>query len=373
MDSTSRFTLHPKYSIIQAVGILLTLAIVGFGAYSITHEYFKHWAQNKMARALVAFDANELDSALALADEVLAKDPDNVKALLFKATVLAQKGSLEFKEAEYGTQALALAEKALTIEANNPEAWRLIGYSHEIMQQYEEAHAAYARAIEIDPDNPLVIAQDAHAYMLQGNSDKAEAGYRRALALDPTLEAAGIGLARSLAGYEEIDDSIAQYESIVQTSRNVRLQAEAAYSAAMLYRVKDDIENAEKYMSLATTLDSSYALGWMGLGGVKFTQSLNLSPDQKNYEEKKRLVTESFGYLQKAITLNPNQAAAHFQLGIQLIAIGNFDQGIEILEKTKTVVPNDITLPASEKTSMLQRIDSAIESARKMQEATANL
>lgn len=374
MNQTTDFTgsLAKNFKV-RITGVVLTALIVGFAAYSISNEYFKHWAQRKLAAAVVAFDKNEVDAAIALADEVLAKDPDNVKALLTKAVALAQKGSLEFREEEYGMQALGLAQKVLQMEPENIEALRIVGYSNEIMQQYEEAHTAYERAIELDPGNVLVIVQNAHAYMLQGDSNAAEEGYRRALEINPELPEANMGLARSLAGLDEIDDSIRLYESIVQTASNARVRAEAAYSAGMKYRVKEDFDSAEKYFRLATTIDETYALGWMGLAGLQFSRSLDLLPTAENRSEKEVFVTESFAYLQKALALNPNQASAHFQLGIQLIAIGNIDQGILILEKTKSVIPEDITLTSPEKPAMIQRIDSAIENARIMQKVTAEL
>ena len=51
-----------------------------------------------IARSYSAFDSNDLDGAIAAADELLARDAHNIEALLAKAAALAQKGSLEFKE-----------------------------------------------------------------------------------------------------------------------------------------------------------------------------------------------------------------------------------------------------------------------------------
>ena len=107
----------------------------------------------QIAQSYQAFDNNDLDGALAAAESVLSNNPNDIPALLAKASALAQRGSLEFKEKEYGPQAIEVARQVLALDASNSEAWRLIGYSNEIMQNYPAAHDAYAKVAL-----PLILA-----------------------------------------------------------------------------------------------------------------------------------------------------------------------------------------------------------------------
>ena len=178
-------------AVLAAIAVLISMS----GPNAGTSQFAPQSEPAAITQSYQAFDNNDLDGAIAAADGVLSSDPNNVSALLAKASALAQKGSLEFKEQEYGTQAIAVANQVLVLDPNNAEAWRIIGYSNEIMQHYDAAHDAYGRAIALDPRNALAIAGDAHAWDLQGDMEKAEAGYRRALAVDPAIVNARIGLA----------------------------------------------------------------------------------------------------------------------------------------------------------------------------------
>lgn len=304
-----------------------------------------------------AFDANDTLGAIALADATLAKRPTNVEALVQKAFALAQQGSLTFRETEFGEQAIAVAEEALEINPQSDEAWRAIGYSNEIMQKYAAAHEAYEKALAINPENMLAISQDAHAYDLEGNMQKAEAGYRKALkGLD--LDQAHLGLGRILVQQGAFDDAQAEFEKAVETSSNRRVRAEAHYSVGIIELIREDRIKAQQQITLATQEDPTYALAWVGLGMVLFSAAVE--SEGVALEARNASITQSFDALEKAIGLNQNQAAAYFQIGKQLGAIGKIGTAEKILTETKAVIPKDITLSAPAKALMLEQVDAAL-------------
>ena len=48
-----------------------------------------------------------------------------------------------------------MAQQVLALDPNNSEAWRIIGYANEIMQQFVAARDAYAIAVQFDaPSTP---------------------------------------------------------------------------------------------------------------------------------------------------------------------------------------------------------------------------
>jgi tetratricopeptide (TPR) repeat protein len=309
-----------------------------------------------------AFDSNDVDAAIAAADGMLSRNPKDVSALLAKASALAQKGSLGFREAEYGPQAIDVAQQALGINPKSGEAWRIIGYANEIMQAYAAAHDAYQNAITLEPSNALAVAGDAHAYDLQGDMDKAEAGYRKALAMNPNLTSAKMGLARVEVYRGDLKAALALYQSVSALSvGNVRERAGAAYSAGQLEEGLGNYEDAEAHFRLATRLDPNYALGWTGLATELFrqatTKASNLSGDARSSR-----ANESLTDLQRAITLNPNQSMAHYQLATQMVVMGRLPDALLILKGLeKQIVQNDITLSASAKIAMLERVKSALD------------
>ncbi len=306
-------------------------------------------------QAAASFNQNNFSAAITNINFVLLRDPRNVEALLLRAEILAQQGSITFNEQEYGQQAIAIAQQVLSIDPTNDEAYRVIGYANEIMQQYNAAHAEYQKALSLNPHNALAIADDAHAYDLQGELDKAKAGYEASLALDPNTTLAHMGLGRILVAEGDLDGALAQFQSVYRTSGNVRTRAEAAYSAGIISGMKGESAATERSMRLATTMDPTYPLAWAGLGAVLFARSYATS-SPLTADGRVGLVRESMQDLVKAINLNPNQSSAYLQLGVELAALGQKTDAIRILGDGKAVVMKDITLGAAEKTAMSARI-----------------
>ena len=303
-----------------------------------------------------AFNKNDFAGAVAQADAQLAADPNNIRALLLKAGTLAQQGSLTFNERTYALQAIDIAHQVLALDPKNDEAWRIIGYANEIMQHYGEAHAAYNQSLAFNPHNVMTLFDNAHAWDLQGKLDQAETGYRAALALAPDLDQAHMGLGRVLTAKGDTDGAISQFTQAAASTKNVRLRAEATYSAGILIQSRGDTKTAEQYMRNATTIDPSYPLGWAGLGTVLFTKAMSTSSPM-NETDQQAAVQESLTDLDKAIKLNPNQTVAHIQFATEFALIGHADDAINILEKTKRIVPGDITLNATDKAATLQHIN----------------
>ena len=315
-----------------------------------------------------AFDDNDIDGALAAADGILSRDPNDIQALLAKATMLAQKGSLEFKEQEYGPQAIAVAQQVLALDPNNSEAWRIIGYANEIMQNYSAAHDAYAKAMALNPKNSLAVSGDAHAWDLQGEMDKAEAGYRAALALDPNNAAAKGGLARVLVYQNKLDEALPLYESVADTPGNARQRAEAAYSAGQIEEMQGAYADAEARFRSATTVDPSYALGWTGLSSELFRQAFLAQNSTLSADERSTLANESLTDIQKAITLNPNQSLAHYQFAQNIVAMGHSSDALIILNGLKKkMIDEDITLSSAAKTAMHQKVQDALDTLSNIQ------
>lgn len=311
-----------------------------------------------------AYGRSDMNAVIAEADRRIAISANDVESILAKATALAQKGSLEFKEDEYGPLAIALARHALTIEPRSSDAWRIIGYGYEIQEQYDEAHAAYAQAITIDPTNVAAISQDAHAWDLQGNTERALAGYRQALALNAQYVQAIVGEGRLYVRAGELERALSSFRFALQILSsaeipNIRLAAEAAASAASIAATMGDLPEAERLARQAVDLDPSYALGWAGLGAVIFMDSVAPSEERSDVQRKVR-IDDSFESLEKAIEINPNLTVAHLQLGLQFAAFGRTADALIVLGGVPEISERDITLSADEKASIRQRADVAI-------------
>jgi tetratricopeptide (TPR) repeat protein len=106
----------------------------------------------KYATALIAMNRNS--EALGIANEVLAKQPENVEALMLSGRVKAA------------------------------------------MRNYEDAMETYKKVGYINPNYAPALYERANVFLLQQNYDGAKAFYDRALKLDPKYALAELGLAR---------------------------------------------------------------------------------------------------------------------------------------------------------------------------------
>ncbi len=337
--------------IVSTVLAVVALALIALGVWWYMHSH----STPKVVTLQTEFDSNNLKDALARADKQLLQSPNDSNALAQKAIILAQMGSLEFKEKEYGAQAVTLAEKATKADAKNSEAWRVLGYAHEIQQQYTQAHEAYSKAIELDPQNAAAIFSDAHTYDLEGNLAKAEAGYKTALVADPNLDTANTGLARVLAAKGDRDGALSALKLAYESSTNAHRKAEDAYSMSVLLNSKGDSAAALPYAQAATKLDPSYPLGWHGLGTTLFLRALDKS-SKATQLERGEMIKESMADLNKALNLNPHQSLALLQAANESAFIGNKAESAGLFIKAAEAVPLDITLSASEKTATLKLI-----------------
>ena len=293
------------------------------------------------------FDKNDFVNAHKMVDKNLAKDPKSLRYLLDKASVYAQEASLTYKENELGNKAKELLEQVLQQDENNIEALGLMGYVHEIQQNYVQAHKYYDAALKLDPNFVKILDQKGHAYELVGDFTNALKFYELALTKDNSYLKSlnNLGRLYLLTGQYSKAEKI--LSNRIELTDNIRDKAEMYY---MYGTMKEDLEKyspeAEKYYRLAVATDPSLPLAYVGLAKEEFKNG--------QYEN-------SFANLSKALELNPNQSGAVFQLALQYYALEDKVTAIAILEKLQDNVDKDITLNATNKKIMKEAVKIALE------------
>ena len=71
-----------------------------------------------------------------------------------------------------------------------------------------------------------------------------------------------MGLGRILVEKGDLKSALLLFSVVATEGANVRLRAEASYSAGEVSLELGDVENAKRLINDATTLDPKYALGW---------------------------------------------------------------------------------------------------------------
>lgn len=343
--------------------IIIAVLVVVVTAAILTFVYFAFFAtlninsgsQADLSTIEAGYNSGNLDQSIADAERLAAEDQTNIAVLLGLAVSYAQKGSVAFQEENYGQKAIDTANKVLTLDPYNSEAFRVIGYAYEIMQQYQSAHENYDKAIELDEENSQAHSNKGHAYDLQGNLTQAAIWYDKALSLDASNEHALLNKARLLIRQSKLEDAKAVIGKLGTSSRNQRFLAEGYQLLSFIYlnQPEPNYELALSAIQSAISNDPNVPQAYVTLATVKMRTLLELETEEEIAAQMK----EVHAAIDKALEINPNQASAYY-LAYRMAQVE--DQPVvaaEMKQKALAAIPADITLGIAEKAELKSVIE----------------
>jgi cellulose synthase operon protein C len=124
-----------------------------------------------------AVDAKYFRDAEEIAKKLLAKDPNNVAALILA-------GNAAGGQRDY-VSSLDSYQKAVSLDPQNAPAFVSIGTTQTLRKQLPEAEKAFLKAREIDPKNRSALVSLANYYRVTGDVAKSESAFKEALAAYP--------------------------------------------------------------------------------------------------------------------------------------------------------------------------------------------
>ena len=172
-------------------------------------------------------------------------------------------------------------DRAARSRPEDAEAAGTLGLVYEANHRLEEAHECYRRAFDLAPDNPRWLARAAYALERLGEIP-------RAVEL----------LDRHAAGF----------------AQDARLQV---LWGGLLLEVAD-LPRARTAFTSARAADAANVEALLGLGAVALRQGQ---------------AEEAARHLEQALTLDPDYASLHYQLGLAYRALGRIDEALPELEK----------------------------------------
>jgi len=350
---------------------LWTLLILGVLAGILTYLYYFFFAPLNISpfaeespRADIAvvagdYNAGNIDQAIVNAEMLVAGDSKSVPALLALASSYAQKGSISYNEAEYGTKAINTANlvfAAAPTPSQASEAYRIIGYSNEIMERYAEAQNNYDKAIELNPKNSQAYSNKGHAYHLQGDVAAAGIWYGKALALDPKNEHALVNEARLLIRLNKLPEAREILNILFNTSSNRMFLADGYQLLAVMLmdQARPDDAGARLSFEKALSYNRNLSQAWAMLGFVK----LRLLAASSGTDEAMRNEMKSiYADLGEALAINPKQASAYYVASLLANIVGDKTKEAELKKLALEAIPEDITLGADEKEALRKEIN----------------
>ncbi len=184
----------------------------------------------KQELALVYIQIDKKDRALALCEEILEIQPDNIEALIIAGSIRQSKGDLEGARKRYES----VIEKA----PDRKNIYLVLGRLYLQDGLHDGAISVFNRLVEKHPDAYVGYYYLGMAYAGSGEKDKAIASLRRAVEIEPGFMDARLELVNIYDKSDESDKVIDIYEEIVHADPD---DISAAIALGLLY-LKNDYE-----------------------------------------------------------------------------------------------------------------------------------
>lgn len=342
----------PKKLIILLVALVVLLTLVGLVKFFIDQKVTTVQQQEQMLikeSVLLSLQNGDYDSAITSAQDYVAKYPEKVDGYLALASAYLQVGSVEFEENANADEAIVLLGIVLTIDPNNEEAYRLLGYAYEIKEDYKTALENYNRALSINPTYDEVYNSRGHAHELLGDYESAEADYIDALSYNSQNYLAQLNLASLylVTGRGAEFDIEFMVDRVLKNSQDVRIIAEAFQLAGTLYAERGDYEEASLLFNDSLEYDDRLTASWMGRAFVDI--QLLGSGYAENDEEEGLLMDDIFEALDVTLEINPYQTTAYMIHGILAGMGGESEIEKEFYQDALEISEVDITLGSAVK------------------------
>ena len=264
--------------------------------------------------AIQHHQAGRLQAAEQIYRQILAVNANQADAWHLLGVIAQQVGKSEIA-VEYIGRAIRLKGDAEAFHLN-------LGAAYRTLHRVAEAVACYRRVIALTPNHPQAYYNLGNALEDQGMLDEAVACYRRAIELKPDLAESHNNLGTALKAQGKPDEAVACYRRALELKPDF---AGVYNNLGAVLREQGKPDEAVACGRRALELMPDYADAHYNLGNA-LTDLGNLDKAAACYR--------------RVIELKPNYAEAHNNLGHVLMHQGNLDEAIACCRRAIGLKPD---------------------------------
>lgn len=226
---------------------------------------------------------------------------------------LLEEGKTYYNNGEYD-KAIEIFKKAVEINPNDDDSWRLLSNSYNRNGQIEEAIKYYLKAAELNPDDSRNWFNLGISYSNNEQYKEAINSFLKVVELNPDDSYSWYGLGNSYIKNEQVEDAIKSLLKATELNSN---DYQSWLDLAISYIHNEQYEEAMNSFIEATKLNQDNNINWYAIGDLFYIQGA--------YEE----ATE---YLKKSIELGNKGLDTWEHLGNAYSELENYTEAVECYE-----------------------------------------
>ena len=226
---------------------------------------------------------------------------------------LLEEGKTYHNNGEYD-KAIEIFKKAVELNPNDDDSWRLLGNSYNRNGQIEEAIKYYLKAAELNPDDSRNWFNLGISYSNNEQYKEAINSFLKVVELNPDDSYSWYGLGNSYIKNEQVEDAIKSLLKATELNSN---DYQSWLDLAISYIHNEQYEEAMNSFIEATKLNQDNNINWYAIGDLFYIQGA--------YEE----ATE---YLKKSIELGNKGLDTWEHLGNAYSELENYTEAVECYE-----------------------------------------
>lgn len=280
-------------------------------------------------------ESGQLEKSGEIFNRVISLDPNSASGYFNLGLVkLGQKDP---------SSAIAHFEQATQLRHDYFEAWMNLGHACYQEKQYEKSLVAFNQAKKIKPNDAGLICNIGAVYMRQKNNTIARQMFQVAIAVQPDFAEAYANLGHLCQEERKFKEAISHYEKAIAHSPNY---VDPLINLGVCYQHEERIEDAVKALDRALRLEPDRYEARLIYGGLLYRAlrcdeaerelvwCLDREPNSVNALNSLGSVYLFRGQFRKAlelyrraISIEPNNALAHWNAGTTLLSLGELSEG----------------------------------------------
>jgi predicted O-linked N-acetylglucosamine transferase (SPINDLY family) len=236
---------------------------------------------SKKQQALGFIQAKKLAEARELFAEVCREDANDAEAWFMLGALSGKLGSMD--------EAIHCCREAVRLRPDYTEAHYNLAQAYVYKRNLPDAIESYRKVIQLQPNHAIACNQLGYVLCEVGRHTEARQYLEQALRLNPEYADAYVNLGNAFLGLKDPEQAQASFRQALQLSPN---SAVASHNLGLAFKARGELEQAEVHLRTAIRLKPDYASAHANLGNV-LADVGNVAGAVEQYREVLRLQPKS--------------------------------------------------------------------------------